>query len=179
MPMFYSFSTRIYESVIWIKYWWMSERVWGRGVGVEHNLSGPVWVMEWTAVIVIMLRIPKKKRKKKKKKQPNQIKENKEGEPRNKGSKYKVICFIILIFLQLKQKNDSPYRLLSSFPVKSWSPWIIACTLFIGNWTWNLSDVNLLIEQLVKFLKRNPICGRELHPLTIPYITPQLLLFLG
>ena len=32
----------------------------------------------------------KKKRKKKKKNQPNKIKENKEGEPRNKGSKYKV-----------------------------------------------------------------------------------------
>ena len=176
MPMFYSFSTRIYESVIWIKYWWMSERVWGRGVGVEDNLSGPVWVMEWTSVIVIMLRIPKKKEKKK---QPNKIKENKEGEPRNKRSKYKVSCFIVLIFLQLKQTNDSPFRLLSSFPVKSWSPCIIACTLFIGNWTWNLSDVNLLIEQLVKCLKRNRICGRELHPLTMPYITHQFLLFLG
>ena len=88
-------------------------------MGVEHNLSGSVWVMEWTAVIVIMLRIPKKKRKKKKKQQPNKIKENKEGEPRNKRSKYKVICFIVLIFLQLKQTNDSPFRLLSSFPVKS------------------------------------------------------------
>ena len=61
----------------------------------------------------------KKKRKKKKKQQPNKIKENKEGEPRNKRSKYKVICFIVLIFLQLKQTNDSPFRLLSSFPVKS------------------------------------------------------------
>ena len=72
-------------------------------MGVEDNLSGPVWVMEWTSVIVIMLRIPKRKRKKKKKKnQPNKIKENKEEEPRNKGSKYKVICFIVLIFLQLK-----------------------------------------------------------------------------
>ena len=40
----------------------MSERVSGRGVGVEDNLSGPVWVMEWTSVIVIMLRIPKKKK---------------------------------------------------------------------------------------------------------------------
>ena len=60
----------------------MSERVSGRGVGVEDNLSGPVWVMEWTSVIVIMLRIPKKK--KKKKKQPSKIKENKEAEPRDK-----------------------------------------------------------------------------------------------
>ena len=119
------------------------------------------------------------KKKKRKKKQPNKIKENKEREPRNKRSKYKVSCFIVLIFLQLKQTNDSPFRLLSSFPVKSWSPCIIACTLFIGNWTWNLSDVNLLIEQLVKCLKRNRICGRELHPLTIPYITHQFLPFLG
>ena len=59
-----------------------------------------------------------KKKKRGKKKQPNKIKENKEEEPRNKGSKYKVICFIVLIFLQLKQTNDSPFRLLSSFPVK-------------------------------------------------------------
>ena len=36
-------------------------------MGVEHNLSGPVWVMEWTSVIVIMLRIPKKKKKEEKK----------------------------------------------------------------------------------------------------------------
>ena len=37
-------------------------------MGVEHNLSGPVWVMDWTSVIVIMLRIPKKKKKKEEKK---------------------------------------------------------------------------------------------------------------
>ena len=101
-------------------------------MGVEDNLGGPVWVMEWTSVIVIMLRIPKKK-KRKKKKQPNKIKENKEGEPRNKRTKYKVSSFIVLIFLRLTQTNDSPFRLLSSFPVKSCSPYIIACTLFIGN----------------------------------------------
>ena len=59
------------------------------------------------------------KKKKEKKQQPNKIKENKEGEPRNKRSKYKVSCFIVLIFLQLKQTNDSPFRFLSSFPVKS------------------------------------------------------------
>ena len=103
---------------------------------VEDNLGGPVWVMEWTSVIVIMLRIPKKNNKKNKqtkKKQPNKIKENKEGEPRNKRSKYKVSCFIVLFFLRLKQTNDSAFRLLSSFPVKSCSPCIIACTLFIGN----------------------------------------------
>ena len=77
-------------------------------------MSGLVWVMEWTSVIAIMMRIPKKK-----KKQPNQIQENKEGEPRNKRSQYKVSCFIVLIVLKLKQTNDSPFRLLSSFPVKS------------------------------------------------------------
>ena len=173
MPMFYCYSTRVYESVILIKYGWKSERVWGRGVGVGDNMSGIVWVMEWTSVFVIILHIPKKK-----KNSQTKHRKTKEGEPRNKRSKYKVSCFIVLTFLQLKQTSDSPFRLLSSFPVKSWSPCIIACTLFIGNWTWNLCDVNLLIEQLVKFLKRNRICGRELHPLTIPYITHQFLSFL-
>ena len=55
----------------------------------------------------------------KKNKQLNKIQENKEGEPRNKRSKYKVSCFIVLIVLKSKQTNDSPFRLLSSFPVKS------------------------------------------------------------
>ena len=180
MPMFYSFSTRIYESVIWIKYWWMSERVWGRGVGVEDNLGGPVWVMEWTSVIVIMLRIPKKK-KKRKKKLPNKIKEQRGRAAQQKIKVQSKLFHCINLSAIKTNENDSPFRLLSSwsFPVKSWSPCIIACTLFIGNWTWNLSDVNLLIEQLVKCLKRNRICGRELHPLTIPYITHQFLLFLG
>ena len=91
MPMFYCFSTRIYESVILIKYGLKSDRV--RGVGVGDNMSGLVWVMEWTSVLVIILRIPKKK------KQPNKIQENKEGEPRNKSSHYKVRCFIVLIVL--------------------------------------------------------------------------------
>ena len=40
---------------------------WGSGgVGVGDNVSGLVWVMEWTSVLVIILRIPKKKKKKKK-----------------------------------------------------------------------------------------------------------------
>ena len=82
-------------------------------MGVGDNVSGLVWVMEWTSVLVIILRIPKKK------KQPNKIQENKEGEPRNKRSQYNVRCFIVLIVLKLKQTNDSPFRLLSSFPVKS------------------------------------------------------------
>ena len=97
----------------------MSERVSGRGVGVEDNLSGPVWVMEWTSVIVIMLRIPKKKKEKKKKKTAKQNKGKQRGRAARQKTKYKVSCFIILIFLQLKQTNDSPFRLLSSFPVKS------------------------------------------------------------
>ena len=37
---------------------------------------------------------------KKKKKQLNKIQENKEGEPRNKRSQYKVRCFIELIVLK-------------------------------------------------------------------------------
>ena len=176
MPMFYCFSTRIYEREILITYGWKSERVWGRGVGVGDNMSGLVWVMEWTSVLVITPRIPKKKQKKKK--QLNKIQENKEGEPGNKRSQHNVSRFIVLIVLKLKQSNDSPFRLLSSFPVKSWSPCIIARTLYIGNWTWNLSDVNLLTEQLVKFPKRNRICGLELHLSTIPYITDQFLPFL-
>ena len=39
---------------------------WGSGgVGVGDNMSGLVWVMEWTSVLVIILRIPEKKTKKK------------------------------------------------------------------------------------------------------------------
>ena len=67
---------------------------------VGDNLSGLVWVMEWTSVLVIILRIHKKKNKiKNKKKQPNKIQENKEGEPRNKSSHYKVRCLVVLIVL--------------------------------------------------------------------------------
>ena len=43
------------------------------------RMAGLLWVMEWTSVLVIILRIPKKK-----KKQTNKIQEDKEGEPRNK-----------------------------------------------------------------------------------------------
>ena len=84
-------------------------------MGVGDNMSGLVWVMECTSVLVIILLIPKKK----KKEQPNKIQENKEGEPRNKRSQYKVRCFIVLTFLKSKQTKDSPFRLLSSFPFKS------------------------------------------------------------
>ena len=80
-------------------------------MGVSDNMGGLVWIMEWTSVL---LRIPKKK-----KRQLNKIQENKEGEPRNKRSQYNVSCFIILIVLKLEQTNDSPFRLLSSFPVNS------------------------------------------------------------
>ena len=83
-------------------------------MGLGDNMSGLVWVMECTSVLVIILLIPKKK-----KKQPNKIQENKEGEQRNKRSQYKVRCFIVLTFLKSKQTKDSPFRLLSSFPVKS------------------------------------------------------------
>ena len=63
------------------------------GVGVGDNISGLVWVMEWTSVLVIILRIPNKQNNNKKK-QLNKIQENKEGEPRIKRSRYKVRCFI-------------------------------------------------------------------------------------
>ena len=59
-----------------MKYGWKSERAWGRGVGVGDNMSGLVWVMEWTSVLI--LHIPKKKK----------IQGNKEEEPRNKRSQY-------------------------------------------------------------------------------------------
>ena len=72
-------------------------------MGVGDNMSGLVWVMGWTS----------------KQNTKYKIQENKEGEPRNKRSQYKVRCFIVLIVLKLKQTNDSPFRLLSSFPVKS------------------------------------------------------------
>ena len=81
-------------------------------MGVGDNMSGIVWVMEWTSVLVIILHVSKKKIQTKHRK-------TKEGEPSNKRSQYKVSCFIVLIVLKLKQTNDSPFRLLSSFPVKS------------------------------------------------------------
>ena len=65
-------------------------------LGVGDNMSGLVWVMEWRSVLVIILPIPKKK----KRKQANKIQENKEEEPRNKRSQYKVSCFIVLIVLK-------------------------------------------------------------------------------
>ena len=51
-------------------------------MGVEDNLGGPVWVMEWTSVIVIMLRIPKKKKRKKKTAKQNKGKQR--AKPRDK-----------------------------------------------------------------------------------------------
>ena len=86
-------------------------------MGVGDNMSGLVWVMESTSVLVIILRIPEKKQKTKH--SQRKYRKKKEGEPCNKRSQYKVSCFIVLIFLKLKQTNDSPFRLLSSFPVKS------------------------------------------------------------
>ena len=42
-------------------------------MGVGDNMSGIVWVMEWTSVLVRILHISKKK------KQPNKTQENKRG----------------------------------------------------------------------------------------------------
>ena len=62
-------------------------------------MVGLVLVMEWTSVLVIILRIPPKKTKKQKTKL-NKIQEDKEGEPRNKRSQYKMRCTIVLIVLK-------------------------------------------------------------------------------
>ena len=53
-------------------------------MGIEDNLSGPVWVMEWKSVIVIMLRIPKKKKEKK-----ETAKQNK-GKQRGRAAQQKI-----------------------------------------------------------------------------------------
>ena len=69
----------------------------GEGGGeVIICMVGLVLVMEWTSVLVIILRIPKKT----KEKQTNKIQEDKEGEPRNKRSQYKIRCIIVLIVLK-------------------------------------------------------------------------------
>ena len=64
--------------------------------GVGDNMLGLVLVMEWTSVLVIILRIPKKT----KKKQTNKIQENKCEQPSNKISQYKIRCIIVLIVLK-------------------------------------------------------------------------------
>ena len=77
-------------------------------MGVGDNLGGLLCIMEWTSVL---LRIQKKT-----------VKQN-TGKQRGRAAQQKITvdvsCFILLIFLKLKQTNDSPFRLLSSFPVKS------------------------------------------------------------
>ena len=81
------------------------------GVGVGDNMSGLVWVMEWTSVLVIILRIPNKQNKKKK-----TVKQN-PGKQRGRAAQQKITLQSTLfhfILLKLKQQsNDSPFRLLS------------------------------------------------------------------
>ena len=48
-------------------------------MGVGDNMSGIVWVMEWTSVLVIILHVSKKKKQNKTKKHPNKTQENKRG----------------------------------------------------------------------------------------------------
>ena len=48
-------------------------------MGVGDNMSGIVWVMEWTSVLVIILHVSKKKKQTKQKKHPNKTQENKRG----------------------------------------------------------------------------------------------------
>ena len=80
------------------------------GVGVGDNMSGLVWVMEWTSVLVIILRIPNKQSKKK------TVKQNL-GKQRGRAAQQKITLQSALfhfILLKLKQQsNDSPFRLLS------------------------------------------------------------------
>ena len=52
-------------------------------MGVGDNMSGIVWVMEWTSVLVIILHVSKKKKTKQKNIQTKHRK-TKEGESRNK-----------------------------------------------------------------------------------------------
>ena len=52
-------------------------------MGVGDNMSGIVWVMEWTSVLVIILHVSKKNKTKQKNIQTKHRK-TKEGEPRNK-----------------------------------------------------------------------------------------------
>ena len=65
-------------------------------------MVGLVLVMEWTSVLITILRIPKKtkKKEKQKEKQTNKIQEGKEGEPRNRRSQYKIRRIIVLIVLK-------------------------------------------------------------------------------
>ena len=88
-----------YESVILIKYGWKSERVWGQGVGVGGNMSGLVWVMEWTSVLVIIMHISKKEKTKQ-----NKTAKHNTGKQRGRAVQQmitdKVSCFIVLIFLK-------------------------------------------------------------------------------
>ena len=53
-------------------------------MGVGDNMSGIVWVMEWTSVLVIVLHVSKKKNKTKQKNIQTKHRKTKEGEPRNK-----------------------------------------------------------------------------------------------
>ena len=48
-------------------------------MGVGDNMSGLVWVMESTSVLVIILRIPERNKKTKNKKQPKEIQEKERG----------------------------------------------------------------------------------------------------
>ena len=55
-------------------------------MGVGDNMSGLVWVMEWTSVLVIILRIPKTKKKKKKKTDKQNT-----GKQRGRAAQQKII----------------------------------------------------------------------------------------
>ena len=82
-------------------------------MGVGDNMSGLVWVMERTSVLVIILRIPKKKT----------AKQN-TGKQRGRAAQQKITVQNTLFHCIDRSQintltNDSPFTLLSSFPVKS------------------------------------------------------------
>ena len=69
------------------------------GGGVGDNMHG--WASVGHGVdICLSYNIAHSKKDKKKKKQTNKTQEDKEGEPRNKRSHYKIRCIIVLIVLK-------------------------------------------------------------------------------
>ena len=83
-------------------------------LGVGDNMSGLVWFMEWTSVLVIILPIPKKKKTGK----------QNTGKQRGRAAQQKITIQSKLFHCVNRSENkltinDSPFRLLLSFPVKS------------------------------------------------------------
>ena len=81
-------------------------------LGVGDNMSGLVWVREWTSVLVIILSIPKKRKTDK----------QNTGKQRERAPQQKITVQSNLFHCINRSENkltiiDSPFRVLSSFPV--------------------------------------------------------------